>query len=526
MDLNDWFRFDRAGRYRFYLKSHRLKRERPPGEPGSPTIAFAAVSNVVEIQIADDAAWRARKLEELRAAFDRGAGDTAPEWRELRYLGTSGAIELAFQDARHTGNGPDTLLLVGARDRPQMLAALDRYLADSHVGIREWDIRVRALFTMLQKEAPTPFPMFGWQMPDEAELRRLQAVVQARQDRYDEILRAEAVRLIPVVEQKETEAREISRLAIAAAAPAAAKAAGLVPPEDYGLSRAELLAQFAAFEPERQHELLGTKWDLVRGPGIIPALEEVIGKKAADPLLPGESLVVWGVGTTVADAALRRLMELAPDEAARILRNDIASGGPRFVRIAVREVSSPGHSGGGRCNLSVIECGCPGRVALGREVRDCKPGRSDACALRTRVVVLCGRGTIFDLFCPHASRRRSAGPAAARHDSPRTARCYRSLLNQVGAIVWNAAIEAQAIATLDDSDPDAVLSAAQALSAHGSAEVESPLWKRLERWSERWRGRAAELEVPSNHGKRIERGESTRVRSVYGDRVGPRLDTR
>jgi hypothetical protein len=73
--------------------------------------------------------------------------------------------------------------------------------------------------------------------------------------------------------------------------------------------------------------------------------------------------------------------------------------------------------------------------------------------------------------------------------------CYRWLLNRVASVVWNGVIEAQAIATLDDSDPEAAVSAAQVLAAHGEARVEPLLWKRLERWSERWRGRASELAV-------------------------------
>ncbi len=43
LNLNDWFRFDRPGRYRLYLKSHRLTRERVPGEGGERTVQFAAV---------------------------------------------------------------------------------------------------------------------------------------------------------------------------------------------------------------------------------------------------------------------------------------------------------------------------------------------------------------------------------------------------------------------------------------------------------------------------------------------------
>jgi hypothetical protein len=73
--------------------------------------------------------------------------------------------------------------------------------------------------------------------------------------------------------------------------------------------------------------------------------------------------------------------------------------------------------------------------------------------------------------------------------------CYQWLLNRVAEVVWNPTIEAQAIATLDDSDAEAVKSAAQVLAAYGGPGVEPLLWKRLERWTERWRDRAEELEV-------------------------------
>lgn len=61
-------------------------------------------------------------------------------------------------------------------------------------------------------------------------------------------------------------------------------------------------------------------------------------------------------------------------------------------------------------------------------------------------------------------------------------------------VAWNRGIRAEAIARLDDSDPEVAASAAQVLASHGGPELEAPLWKRLEKWSEQWHGLAAELE--------------------------------
>jgi hypothetical protein len=71
-------------------------------------------------------------------------------------------------------------------------------------------------------------------------------------------------------------ARKASAEAIAAVVPREAKAATLVPPDDYGLTRDELIAQFAQFPREQQLELLTKKWDLVRGPDMIPPLRRAI----------------------------------------------------------------------------------------------------------------------------------------------------------------------------------------------------------------------------------------------------------
>jgi hypothetical protein len=121
VELNQWFRFDLPGHFRFYLKSHRLARESAPGESDRRTVELAAVSNVVEIEILTaDASWETMKLTAIKAILDPpGVEQTKtyeeplisvpPDkhvllaWRELEYLGTGEAVHTAFDIARKNG---------------------------------------------------------------------------------------------------------------------------------------------------------------------------------------------------------------------------------------------------------------------------------------------------------------------------------------------------------------------------------------------------------------------------------------
>jgi hypothetical protein len=71
--------------------------------------------------------------------------------------------------------------------------------------------------------------------------------------------------------------------------------------------------------------------------------------------------------------------------------------------------------------------------------------------------------------------------------------CFKTLLEEIAEAAWNPLLEAEAIVALDDPDADVVSNAVRVLAEHGDASVEPQLWKRLEQWSERWRGRTLEL---------------------------------
>jgi len=518
LDLNDWFRFDRPGIYRLYLESHRLSRERGPGEPGDGTISFAAVSNLIEVRILPpDAGWEAAKLREIESVlaqpeperpkpggppvpYDRTLEEgLALAHRELRYLSSPEAVRLSLVEGHRTGKGIDTFLLIGARDRSQTIAALDQYLADPQKGFRTEEIRIRALFTLLTTEAPTVLPMADWQVPAGVDVKKLWADAEARAKRFETLVRMEAIRLIPVATQKEEAARKISAQAIASIAPNEAQTARLVPPDDYGLSRAELVAQFADFPAEMQAEFLGKKWDLVRGAEMIRGLKVVVERAEAKELpLDARALNVWGSDGGLADVALRRLYELAPQEVKRVVARDLASGKPRFAGFAVREIPAFEIPEADERLSQLLRSGHSGVLPIIAKFSTAKLGglmgeRYDEGKLP------CDEEASFLAYFVRMGTKGEASGAAKLLKQALADReqrgCYRFLLNQIAQVVWNPVIEAQAIASLDDSDAEMATSAVRVLAAHGGPRVEAFLWKRLQRWSESWRGRTAELEV-------------------------------
>src|SRR5262249_11346334 len=147
-----------------------------------------------------------------------------PARLDLRYLATPAAVKLELDHARRTAGQPATLTLLAARDRRQTVADFDNYLHDERVGFNEYDVRVRALFSYLESNG----------------------------QRFEEVLKAEAARLIPAAGRKKGEARDKSIAAVAALAPNAARAAGLIPPEDFGVTREQLIAGFAQLESGQQ----------------------------------------------------------------------------------------------------------------------------------------------------------------------------------------------------------------------------------------------------------------------------------
>jgi hypothetical protein len=77
--------------------------------------------------------------------------------------------------------------------------------------------------------------------------------------------------------------------------------------------------------------------------------------------------------------------------------------------------------------------------------------------------------------------------------SRETTGCYSFVLRDVATLRMTPAVEAVAVAHLDDPDPQVVISAVEALGRYGSRGSASALRAQFERWHGTWDGRQEEL---------------------------------
>jgi hypothetical protein len=494
--LNDWFRFDKPGRYRFYLKSARVSRAHQPDDREEGRVYIAPVSNILEIEITEpDASWQIAKLREIETTL--GHIDPAvdePKVRQARkelvYLGTRGAVQLNLGIARQDGATADTFGLIAAPDRAFVISELDRYIDEPGTLITSQIIRLRTLFEFAASH-PNMTP-FRFQDVSPEKMKSLQEDAEKRQVIFRQMLRRRTAAMISLLSRKSETVREQCANAIAEFAPEEAHAAKIVPPEDFGMTREELIAGFEKLREDRQSALLTAKWDLIRGKEMIPALLKIVERARANEVpTTSTSFALWHGPQTLGESALDRLLQLAPEEGRSLLLKDIAGSTPRFANFAAHRL--PAHDVPSadvtftRALKQNPDASIPliarfGTMSIADAVHRAYKTQSWPCEEENSFVAY------FMRVRPEEGKQILADAMANREHRG----CHRWLLSRVADIVWNHEMEEVTIATLDDSDTRTATGAAHVLAQHGSARVETVLWRKLEHWSEKWRGRAKE----------------------------------
>jgi hypothetical protein len=517
LELNDWFRFERPGRYRMFLKSQRLTREKYPSE-GEGVVQFAAVSNILEIEILPrDAAWEAQKLAELRGVLETKKDSNAEHElnrarRELRFLGTREALALMLERARHKSDELDTFTLVGSPHRAFAISELDRFIEDPNVEIDHWCLRLRAFFTFVAQFPHSLVPTRPAELR-QTDWKKLQPEAERRRKEFDAILARLAVRLTPVMERKSPEVREACRQAVASIAPE------LVPPAGSEMTRSEPISRFGTFSQERQFELLSGKWPLVRGPEMLPVLRRAVNEA---PLTAPEMYGLGGAGLLVPERALQRLEELAPGEATRILLDDLARPDPRFIAIALDVLPAQDVPAVDEVLASKLRTETFGAVRVAAKFATRKLMQPMREAFESRKQMACAFEEPFVAYFvrvdPVYGKKVLADAMASREKRG----CFHSLISRVSRVVWNEVVEQQALGALDDPDGEAAADAARALSSHGGVAMEEQFWPRLEQWSRRWRGKERELDPHPITSTDPNRGERERGRALFDAIAGAR----
>jgi hypothetical protein len=480
---NDWFRFDRPGRYTARVKTHRVS---PAGRDHTPGGVISLTTNEVSFEVvAMSAEEESREVGRLSAAFA-----AAKDWREaarvseeLSYLtgeaATREKVRLYLTPKQGPGNAEQNLYygLYMARDRALVARLLHESLRDTKTAPTHSTLHTLVHLRMMLEGAEPPDRSFNPAVAPETPGER------RRREILDEYLRELAASL-------PKRSGESLRATAMLVLDNARQGAG----QDAQMSadvREILLREFDRLHPYAQERLLSYHWEQVRGgPSMRDALERVLTARRE----PG-SYQLRG-------AAIKRLIEIDPERARP------------FVVAEIRDPSSV-------VDLDVLrslrdETLPEADAALLEHVRRFGPG-GDIVGMRHKGLLAARYASpaVYDgmleayqawgsKWQPDA-RAAVLGYLARWNEAQAMPLVERAAAELGGGIDSQFFLELTAARTpapvlelvrkrLDGDDPQAVGSAAYVLSKRGTADDARLVEARLERWLKEWGGRTAELD--------------------------------
>lgn len=487
-ELNEWYRFERPGRYRLYVTSARVHRRRFGGGD-----ALTATSNLIEFEVVPaEAAWAKQTLARAAAVLDarEPGADRRAACRTLRFLNTEGAVrELVRRfDGKDAAGGCEfeyDFGLRGTTHRALAVAEMERRLVAPEHPITTGFITVLSFLSFLQQNsAPLP-PHPG---PDDEEAARLwRKEYDRRLSLYEETLDVYAARLAAAVFAKEGPARAVSLDTLVWLRSTSPRRKN-TPEEaraDAALTSA-LVSVFAELPADTQERLLEFQWPRVASPEMLPVLRRIYQHPPkGNGLLPG--------------SALRRLYELAPDEGRRLIIEEMGRPAPR-IRMNVLGML-PDES---LAEVDALVAERLGAVAgafdedtllrLAERYATAAVSPQLRAAYEGRVGrMACDPQSALLAYWLRVEPAYGAGLVEKALASRKETRCYNSLLTAVAALHVSRELERVAVASLDDPDSALASDAAGMLGVYGSAEARDALLRRFERWHDEWAGREKEL---------------------------------
>ena len=511
LDLNDWFRFDEPGTYNLSLRSRRVADEAQTA--ATPQSVVPVESNSVSFEVLPrDHAWEASELGAALQILDSktSAVDRRTGCRMLRFLATDAAVDemiKRYDDGKWDCDFEYMTGLFGAPNRSRVVRQLEAGLRASSQPVTQSYLRTLALLSVYvqhpELRAAQTRETKGQHISG-GELSRHPDLMHATEAGYAHLLTAALpgktglARAITLAGLFESSQRRDSR---SSSEPAAS-------PGDF---RGQLTATFLDLPVDRQVSLLQYHWRDLANAEMLP----ILGK-----LAEGRDVT----SGSVADLALRRLYELAPEKGRALILRDIRS--PR--------------RGQSLATLGIL----PDRELL--ELDDVlaagiDPSQDlDALSIRTQLLHRYASPAVSARVLSQvddALTRMACTPLSAllayfaRADadlgkallnrvvgSRKTTGCYASALRDVAALRMTPAVEAVAVAHLAGPDPQVVMSAVETLGRYGSGASQAPLRKQFERWHHVWEGRKEELQF--SHAQERQDAAQGMVESAFLQALG------
>ena len=497
-DVNEWLRFDKPGRYRLYVMSHRIN---------SDAGHHPVTSSVVELEILPpDNKWARQKLNDSIAALSKPAADRRAACRALRFLGTTAAATEMRQRFRGEDSSCDSEYkfgLIGSPHRNFVIRDMESALSSPEQPVRSSYITTLALLEFTRQTVPPrpdgPYPFWG------SEEQKNQWWNQSGQRRsvYDQLSANYARQVVMAIGQKQGKTRAVSLQTVLEYRPELNKSGFL----QWSTLVAAIPEVFRRLSIDDQTRMLKDQWETIASPAMLPVLRAVLKDLETRPI---NNSTVEGEYFSVIDRldlhsiTLRRLYELSPQEGRQLILEEITRPSTRVYEHVLSMLPDETLPELNRPLLANLE-----------EARKAGSVRSEAMInLIERYAtadILPEMRTVFE--APDTARLNCSGQAALlayflRVDPPTGAdylnkvlaksRCSNKILGDVAHLHMSAEVEDAAIDSLDAANLQLVAHAAEVLGEYGGAGSEKALWRRLERWHAEMQSRVKAVSEQEN----------------------------
>ena len=496
--VNEQLRFDKPGKYRMYVLSHRLQTEGPAEGGEFKTRQHPMASNMLKFEVVPaEAEWAPAVLEDALGELASKNPDAAnAAAKRIRYLGTKAAVA---EMVRRLGNHRDPhhwdfmFGLVGSPHRALVIEAMEKGLDDSETITSQTYLRILVLMKhfYLHPEPDVPYP--GTEDKEKYEAWKAQS---RKRDAEMKALRSQyAARLAGTLERKSATSRAnavntLLRLT---------EGLSSVPPEVAKRLPEAVAREFHLLTPSEQGDLLGHRWHLFGGPHMLPQLRRLYQS-------------TYEEARHLPRIALERIYELDPEEGRKLVLKEIRNPRPavkHFRLLFLPDETIP--------ELDDL---------LAARISRRGPDFQDACLLIERYAsdaVLARVKEVYEkktwnihswdhapllayfLRVDPSLGAKSVREALSEAAALKPAQSFY-LLSQIAGRHYCVELEKIAVEALDNPNLKIVADASRILGEHGSPAVEEALWRRLEEWYEAHKDRPEDLRYSIIDRSRTEEG--------------------
>lgn len=481
--LNEWLRFDKPGKYKLYLTLPQIHRFPTKETIAENVSSLKTTSSIIEFEILP-ASEKWAKQELLRAVTVLDDSSQVSKHDEaaavLRYLDTEDAIK---EMIKRFGEYDFSLGLAGSSKREFMIAEMEQRIA-----LPEQVVSTNYLDLLTRLSYGIRFPNNRIVALPQSEQERITLEEQAEKhsNNYNQLRIHYTELLAGAITQKKGVARAVGIESLVYAGTNFYNSRANPSQTASWLAKivVEVPAIFEELPLNLQHSMLMVGWDRIASPAMLPVLKRVYEKDDD----------VYGHNTH--GFLLRRIYELSPTEGRKMFVEEIRKGTeiklsalsllpdetlPEIDDVLATHLEK--QSTDMFITAELVQRYATSAIAARvRAVYGDKGGKW-ACSIQAallayflRVDTVMGSSLVKEALI---SRDQTG--------------CYKSLLQDIAKLHFNADLEQIARNSLADENPEVVASAITTLGKYGSAEIEKILWQRFEMWHQQWVAKANEL---------------------------------